>query len=206
MKQNLVVIASLVGLLAVAGCKKDKKDEGAVTPPAGSAAATPSGSAGGPAVNAGGVNLQAGSGGPSMTAGSGGPSMANGSGGPSMAAGSGAAGATAGANMSDAELEGMIKEMVKMMSDVSGAAKGKDCAAAAAGIKAAIASHAPFIEKMKTLGKDKSLEQRAEKIMESGGYEKQLEAAMGGMGEVTEKCENDPAFGEAMKAMGEALE
>lgn len=206
MKFKTIVVAALVGLLAVAGCKKDESK---------SAPATGSGSAmmgSGSADTMAGSDKMAGSGG--AMAGSGGAmagsdSMA-GSGG-SMA-GSGMTpppdtGTGAGASMTDAEIEGMIKEMLSMFTDISkGATAGKDCAASAAAIDKVLDDCKAFLDKMKSLSKDTALEDRAKKIMEDKGYTKQLDEASKGLGPVMQKCGSDPAMGKTMQRLGESLQ
>jgi hypothetical protein len=202
MKFKTIVVAALVGLLAVAGCKKDDKK---TDPAAGSGSAATMGSSAPGSAMAGSADM----------AGSGTGAAMAGSGSGSAMAGSGSAdtmtppdtGTAAGASLSDAEVEEMIKEMLSMFTDITKAAEGgKDCAASAAGIEKVLDDRKPFLDKMKSLSKDKALEDRAKKIMEDKGYTAKLDEASKGLGPVMQKCGADPAMGKTMQRLGESLQ
>jgi len=199
MKLKWFVVATLAGLLAVSGCKKDNKS----APEAGSGAAgsgmAGSGMAGGGMAggNMAGHDMS----GSNMAGGN----MAGGDMAGHDMSGGNMAGAGAGATLSDADIEGMLTEMLAMMTDLGKAVDGKDCAGAAAGVNAALDTHKPFIDKMAALADDKALEARAEKIMEAGGWEKKLDEAAASLGPVAEKCESDEAFKAAMERLDKAM-
>jgi hypothetical protein len=175
MKTRHLVVAALVAVLAVTGCKKDNKDGGAATAPAPTAGSATGSAAADPAPA------------PAPTPAPAGGSAAAADPAPAPAGGGGAA-------LSDAEIEDLIKAMVAFVSDIGASAKGGDCAAAATGITAAVDKHKPFLDKFAKYKDDKSLEERAEKILEDKGYEKQMDEAMKPFVELGQKCGEDPAF------------
>src|SRR5688572_28075630 len=142
MKTRHLVVAALVAVFAVAGCKKDNKDGGAATAPAPTAGSAAGSAAADPAPA---------------------PAPAGGSAAAADPAPAPAGGG--GATLTDAEIEDIIKSMVAFVSDIGAAAKGGDCAAAATGVSAAVDKHKPFLDKFAKYKDDKSIEERAEKIL-----------------------------------------
>jgi hypothetical protein len=190
MTSKWIVVATLAGLLAVSGCKKDKPADAT----GGSGSAPASGAAGGAGGNAAGGTAAGGSAAAGDTA----PDTTGGS---AAAAGGGGAGAA----MSDADIEAMINQLITLVTDIGKAVEGKDCKAAAAARKGVLDSNKPFLDKMASHSDDKALEARAEKLMEEKGYEDKLEAAAGGLEAVGSKCRDDADFMAAMEAMGNAI-
>src|SRR5690349_4450194 len=124
MKLNWMTFALVSAVLAVSGCKKDKKTEG--TTETGTAA---SGSSMAGSSMAG--SSMAGSGMANPTEGSG--TMA----GSSMAGGSGAA----ASKWSDADVEKVIVDAIALMDEIGKGVTGKDCAAAAGVINSSLDKH-----------------------------------------------------------------
>jgi hypothetical protein len=191
MKLNWMMVALVSGVLAVSGCKKDKKaDEGTGS----GSPATGSSMAGSSATGSGMANPTEGSG---TMAGSGSGTMA-GSGSGTMA---GSGGGTA---WSAADVEKVITDAIALMDEIGKGVTGKDCAGAAAAINGSLDKHKAVVDKIASVEDDDNFEKQAEQIMEAKGLEKQLETAMKPIEEVGEKCEKDAAFqaaGDRLKAV-----
>jgi hypothetical protein len=106
--------------------------------------------------------------------------------------------------MSDADIEKLINDVIGMMTDIGKGMAGKDCAGAAAAITSVLDAKKDVVDKIAALENDDSIEDRAEKIMEAKGLEKQLDEAMKPIEETGQKCESDAAFtaaGDRLKAV-----
>jgi hypothetical protein len=114
--------------------------------------------------------------------------------------------ASASANVTDDEIEDLLRGLVVFIRDISaGALSGKDCTSAGAGVRAALAKHEAFTVRVRAIGEDDALEERVEKLATDRGYEPQLEAEVKGFVDVSQRCAGDPDFAGASEALSKAI-